>query len=266
MAAFRLIPHDLCARAGARIQQQAERILRFVRTPLSGREQPCGRLERFPNMCAPAGVLRGRRAWRTSVRGYRLLVSFALSAMLACGAALAVAQSTFGSIRGTVQDEQGAVVPGALITAQSLEENEVLTTTSGADGDFVFENMKAGHYKITVHKDGFTDCVVPSTALEARQELRLPLTLAVSAETTTVEVVAEGQLVNTENGTLNDTIRNEDITQLPINTRSVSSSPLGALAVSPEVTRDSQGDIAVGGATAAQTGFSVDGIPTANIR
>ncbi|MGA8781404.1 MAG: carboxypeptidase regulatory-like domain-containing protein [Terracidiphilus sp.] len=51
-----------------------------------------------------------------------------------------------------------------------------------------------------------------------------------------------------------------------MNTRSVSSSPLGALAASPEVTRDSQGDIAVGGATAAQTGFSVDGISTANIR
>jgi hypothetical protein len=46
----------------------------------------------------------------------------------------------------------------------------------------------------------------------------------------------------------------------------VSSSPLAALAVSPEVTRDSQGNIAVGGATAAQTGFSVDGISTSSVR
>ena len=59
---------------------------------------------------------------------------------------------------------------------------------------------------------------------------------------------------------------NVDVSQLPINSRSVSSSPLAALAVSPEVTRDSQGNIAVGGATAAQTGFSVDGISTANVR
>ena len=46
----------------------------------------------------------------------------------------------------------------------------------------------------------------------------------------------------------------------------MSSSPLAALAVSPQVTRDSQGNISVGGATSAQTGFSVDGISTANVR
>ena len=108
--------------------------------------------------------------------------------------------------------------------------------------------------------------MVSSATLEARQELRLPVTLSVTAGTTTVEVSADAALMNTENGTLNNTISNVDITQLPINSRSVSSSPLAALAVSPEVTRDSQGNFAVGGATSAQTGFSVDGISTANIR
>jgi hypothetical protein len=181
-------------------------------------------------------------------------------------ATAAVAQSTFGTILGTVQDNTGAVIPGALITAQSLDENEQRTTTSGSSGEFVFENLKAGHYRVTVHRDGFTDSVVSSATLEARQELRLPVTLTVTAGATTVEVSAEGALINTENATLNDTVSNEDISQLPINSRSVSSSPLAALAVSPEVTRDSQGNIAVGGATASQTGFSVDGISTANVR
>jgi hypothetical protein len=41
---------------------------------------------------------------------------------------------------------------------------------------------------------------------------------------------------------------------------------LAALATSASVTKDSQGNIAVGGATAAQVGFSVDGISTANVR
>jgi hypothetical protein len=198
----------------------------------------------------------------------------ALQSVCAAGAAIIVViataaafgQSTFGTILGTVQDNTGAVIPGALITAQSLDENEQRTTTSGSSGEFVFENLKAGHYKVTVHKLGFADSVVSSATLEARQELRLPVTLAVTAAATTVEVSADSALMNTENGTLNDTISNADITQLPINSRSVSSSPLAALAVTPEVTRDSQGGIAVGGATAAQTGFSVDGISTANVR
>jgi len=178
----------------------------------------------------------------------------------------AQAQSTFGTILGTVQDITGAAIPGALITAHSLDESEERTTTSGSGGEFVFENLKAGHYKVMVQKAGFTDSVVSSATLESRQELRLPITLSVTGETTTVEVSADAALINTENATLSDTISNIDITQLPINSRAVSSSPLAALAVSPQVTRDSQGNIAVGGATAAQTGFSVDGISTANIR
>ena len=175
-------------------------------------------------------------------------------------------QSTFGTILGTVQDSTGAAIPGSLLTAQSLDQSEVHTTTSGSGGEFVFQNLKAGHYKVSIHKDGFTDSVVSSVTLEARQELRLPVTLTVTAGATTVEVTADAALTNTENGTINNTIPNEEITQLPINSRSVSSSPLAALAVSPEVTRDSQGNIAVGGATSAQTGFSVDGISTANVR
>lgn len=194
------------------------------------------------------------------------IVSMAFWCLFLVAAPSAHGQSTFGSILGTVQDGTGAVIPGAVLTAQSLDQSEVRSTTSSTSGDFVLQNLKAGRYKVTIHKDGFSDSVVPSLTLEARQELRLPVTLSVAAGTTTVEVNAGAALINTENGTLNHTMSNEEITQLPVNSRSVSSSPLAALAVSPEVTRDSQGNIAVGGATSAQTGFSVDGISTANVR
>ena len=175
------------------------------------------------------------------------------------------AQSTFGSIRGTVADVSGAVIPDATVTVHSLDESDNRQTTTNSAGEFVVENLKAGHYKVTVQHSGFADTVV-STDLDARQELRLPISLSIASQATTVEVSADAALINTENATLNNTISNEDLTQLPINSRSVSSSPLAALAVSPEVTRDSEGNIAVGGATSAQTGFSVDGISTANIR
>jgi len=102
--------------------------------------------------------------------------------------------------------------------------------------------------------------------LTARQTLRVDLTLAVASQAQSVEVASVADAVNTENATLSDTKGNTDITELPLNSRSVSSSPLGALAVSPEVTRDSQGNFAVGGSTSAQTGFSVDGISTASVR
>ena len=184
-----------------------------------------------------------------------------------CGAAyIAHAQSTFGSIRGTVTDVTGAIVVDATISAQSLDDNVERKTNSTVSGEFVLENLKPGHYKITAHHGGFRDVVAPSVALDARQELRLPFVLSVAATTTAVEVSAGGEQVNTENATIGDTVLNEDVTQLPMNSRAVSSSPLANLAVSPSVVTDSQGNISVGGATAAQTGFSVDGISTANVR
>jgi hypothetical protein len=56
-----------------------------------------------------------------------------------------------------------------------------------------------------------------------------------------------------------------DIAQLPLNFRAVTSSPLAALATSPNVQQDSQGNIALSGATANMVGYSVDGISTANV-
>jgi len=176
------------------------------------------------------------------------------------------AQSTFGSIRGTVQDNSGAVIPGATVDLSSLDENAQRTTTSGPSGEYAFENLQPGQYKLVVHRAGFADAIVPSATLEARQELRLPIALTVAGEATTVEVSAGGADINTENGTVSNTLSNEEVTQMPMNSRAVSSSPLAGLALSPSVVSDTQGNISVGGATAAQTGFSVDGISTANVR
>ena len=176
------------------------------------------------------------------------------------------AQSTFGSIVGVVRDPTQLVVPGTIVTLRSLDENTARIATVGGDGAFEFVNLKPGRYSLAAAAQGFADFLVQSAQLEARQTLRIDVTLALKNESQIVEVQSEALAVNTEDATLSDSKNNTDITQLPINSRSVSSSPLAALAVSPSVTRDSQGNIAVGGATAAQTGFSVDGISTASVR
>jgi hypothetical protein len=210
--------------------------------------------------------LRRSRLCRLAARSIKKTATAIL--LLACcgGVSIAHAQSTFGSIRGTVTDVTGAIVVDATISAQSVDDNVERNTNSTVSGEFILENLKPGHYKITAHHDGFRDVVAPSVVLDARQELRLPFVLSVAVATTAVEVNAGAEQVNTENATLSDTVLSEDVTQLPMNSRAVSSSPLANLAVSPSVVTDSQGNISVGGATAAQTGFSVDGISTANVR
>jgi hypothetical protein len=176
------------------------------------------------------------------------------------------AQSTFGSLRGTAQDSTGAAIPGAAITLAGLDDNSEHKAIAGSDGGFEFENLKPGRYQVLGQATGFSGAKAPQVALEARQDLRITLSFGITGQTQTVEVNAGGEQINTENGTIGSTVSNEELTQLPMNSRAVSSSPLAGLALSPSVVTDSQGNISVGGATSAQTGFSVDGISTANVR
>ena len=189
---------------------------------------------------------------------------FACAMFLA--AAASNAQSTFGSIRGTVQDDSGAVIPGAMVTVHSLDENFDRQVMTNDAGDFVVENLKAGRYQLTVHHEGLSDAVVGSATLEARQDLRIPITLKIATTSTVVEVNDSAVQIDTENGTLSDSIDNQQITDLPLNNRATTTSPLGALALSPDVQQDSSGNIALGGASSAMVNFSVDGISTANVR
>lgn len=176
------------------------------------------------------------------------------------------AQSTFGSVLGSVTDSSGASIPGALVTVHSIDENADRTAKTDGSGDFAVENLKAGQYSVVVHDEGFTDTTIASVALEARQQLRIPVTLAVKSDATTVQVMASPDQINTENATLSDSKDNQQITQLPLNNRATTTSPLGALALSSNVQQDSSGNIALGGASSSMVNFSVDGISTANVR
>jgi hypothetical protein len=176
------------------------------------------------------------------------------------------AQSTFGSVRGSVQEASGSAIPGAQVVLHSTDENTERTVDTDASGAFIFENVKAGKYLLRAHRDGFADTVVSGISVEARQDLRLEATLNVAAQMTTVEVSGAADQINTENGTISDSKTNIEMTQLPLNNRATTTSPLGALGLSPNVQTDSSGNIALGGASSSMVNFSVDGISTANVR
>ncbi len=148
----------------------------------------------------------------------------------------------------------------------SVDENTDRAVDTDASGNFTFENVKPGKYSLTAHRDGFADTVVSGISVDARQDLRLGATLNVAAQTTTVEVTSAADQINTENATIDDSKTNIEMTQLPLNNRATTTSPLGALALSPNVQTDSSGNIALGGASSSMVNFSVDGVSTANVR
>lgn len=209
--------------------------------------------------------IRGRFDGARMMRSCAAVPVVALCLLLSV-AAPAMAQSTFGSVRGTVQDSSGASIPGTQVILHSTDENTERTVVADASGAFVFENVKAGRYSLRAHQDGFADTVVSGISVEARQDVRLEETLNVSSQQTTVEVEAGADQINTENAAVGDSKTNIEMTQLPLNNRATTTSPLGALALSPNVQTDSSGNIALGGASSSMVNFSVDGISTANVR
>jgi hypothetical protein len=169
-------------------------------------------------------------------------------------------------VRGIAQDASGAAIPDTKIVFHSTGENTDRTTNADSSGDFAFENVKAGQYTLRASHDGFADTVVSAISVEARQDLRLTVSLNIASLSTTVQVTSDAAQINTENATLGDSKDNLQITQLPLNNRATTTSPLGALALSPNVQTDSSGNIALGGASSSMVNFSVDGISTANVR
>src|SRR3984957_7335267 len=175
------------------------------------------------------------------------------------------AQSTFGSIRGTAQDTSGAAIPDTQITLHSIDQNTDRAVKTNATGDYAFENLLAGQYSLRAQHDGFADTQVDGITLAARQDSRHTLTMAIAAQATTVQVTSSANQIDTENGVIGDAKNTADIGQLPLNFRASTTSPLASLETSPNVQTDSQGNIAIGGATSNMIGFSVDGISTTNV-
>ena len=93
---------------------------------------------------------------KNGVRIFRSLgFVFALISVLAFGATLAFGQAIDGNIVGTVTDASGAAVVGAEVTATNVATNVVATAKTGASGEYRFDHLLVGAYRISVKMTGF---------------------------------------------------------------------------------------------------------------
>ena len=79
-----------------------------------------------------------------------LALTLAIFGMLTLSAGVAYGQAVDGNIVGTVVDSQGAVVVGAEVTATNTATDVAATTKTGTTGEYRFDHLLAGTYKVTV--------------------------------------------------------------------------------------------------------------------
>src|SRR5438093_13541469 len=112
---------------------------------------------------------------------------------LIVGTSAAAAQSTLGTIRGTIFDPQHQIAPGA--TAAVIDEATSLSreTTSDTNGNFEVPDLRPGTYTIEASLAGFKKVQRTGVLLRATAIARADLQLEIGRIEDVVTVVAEGQ-------------------------------------------------------------------------
>ncbi|MBI3475852.1 MAG: TonB-dependent receptor [Acidobacteria bacterium] len=176
-----------------------------------------------------------------------------------------VAQSTHGTLLGTVKDPGGSVVPDSEITIKSIEEGASRVVRSDAEGNYRVLDVKPGHYRLEARKAGFKAQVLEGVQLQAHQELRVDFQLNVGTVAETVEVNGTYTgAINSETPAIGASHSTVEVLQLPANYRASgsSTSPLTLVQSLPGVQPDSDGKYSVQGGLPFMSETSVDGITT----
>src|SRR3984957_2373765 len=143
--------------------------------------------------------------------------------MFACillSAAMAHAQFR-ASLRGTVTDNQGAVIPGATVTLLNTDTNQKMVSTSDTNGIYNFNGLPPAPYRITAEHDGFKTKVLERVVIIPEQLNALDLQLEVGGASETITVSDTTQTLDTETATVSGTISSNQIQHMPSFNRDV---------------------------------------------
>ena len=151
--------------------------------------------------------------------------------------ATGLAQVTTATFYGTVTDQTGAVVPGASVTMTSDETGAILTKTSDASGQFVFDFVHIGSYTLRVEAQGFKKYQITGLQFAAAQNVRRTFSLELGTVADTVEVAAGATLVNTVSAEQREGVGALQVRELPLARRNYT----GLLPVGTGITVASSG-------------------------
>jgi hypothetical protein len=179
------------------------------------------------------------------------------------GASALFAQSTTGTVVGTVKDPQGAAVNGAVVNLTNTGTNVKHATMTSDTGGYQFVNLEVGNYKMTVEAPGFQKADFSPFDLGGRETKRVDAQVQIASQTTTVNVESAAAVVETDTSSIAETKGSRELTDLPvaITSRSTgSTSAMSTLTAQSGVQSDANGNISVAGSLPSQLSISIDGI------
>ena len=152
------------------------------------------------------------------MKSYLFSLTFVLTLMAACLLLLpsaSFAQSlTSGGVTGTVTDPSGAAVPNANVTLKNNDTGATQTTTSNSTGAYRFSLLNPGSYTVSASAQGFQGRG-QNVEVAVGQSSTANLAMQIASAATTVEVTAQGSVLQTDNGNVSTSISPEIVANMP---------------------------------------------------
>src|ERR1700677_2031740 len=193
---------------------------------------------------------------------YRFIVVLVL--LLFAGLALKAQQNS--EIVGTITDQTGAAVPGAILTLTQKETGFVYNSTSNGTGGYVFAGLNVGTYDLKATAKGFEAFTRTGLTLNVSQTLATDIKLTVGAESIQVTVSADALSVQTESNDVSTLISGEQVTSIATENRNFTSLAALGLGVSsmlpnnnPPTASASSASISVNGLKESHNIWLLDG-------
>ncbi len=154
--------------------------------------------------------------------------------ILVLSAVTAFAQTEKATLRGTVTDQSGAIVPGVEIVVTDLTTNvEARRSLSDGNGNFEIPDLKPGTYRVRVEMSGFRPFVADDLKLDAGLVRRHDINLQIGTTSETVTVTAGAALIQTETGTISGELDQKKFLDRPL--VDVYPSPLALMTTMPGI-------------------------------
>ena len=128
--------------------------------------------------------------------------------------AASLSASIFGSITGLIHDPQHRPVQGAKVTVSATNSDWSQTITSSDAGEFRFDNVPLGSYRVRVEVPGFAEQTQDLT-IASGTDARLHFALSMAATNESVEVRDTLQGVNPESSTATTIVDRNQIATTP---------------------------------------------------
>jgi len=178
-----------------------------------------------------------------------------VSVLLALTWVATVGQSS-SSLRGTIKDKSGAIVPDCSVSLTDTATGTSRNVLSDNTGLYQMLQVPPGKYTLKIEKQGFSTLTKSDITLEINLPATLDCVLEVGTVGTSINVEAETSQINTVDGTVGNAFVEKQISELPLQTRNV----VELLSIQPGVTQTGE----VLGARRDQNNIILDGVDVNN--